>query len=103
MAFLVGSRPFGLCSDVGWEIWLFLPASSVLVWLFLVRTRAFQAWLRDRRERDWSLRMFPRFVFMPKHAWVIRLVGLIPLLMWVAAISGVYCFFAGPDVPPVKR
>jgi hypothetical protein len=38
-----------------------------------------------------------------ERVWFMRLLGVIPLVMWAVAILGVYCFFHGADRPPPVR
>jgi hypothetical protein len=90
------------CSDAGAEVFVFLLVTSALVGLLVFRPRAFQRWLRARRNPR-SIWPLPVSLLEPEQAWMFRAVGLIPLLMWVVAVAGAYCFFHGPDLPPVSR
>ena len=92
-----------LCSKVGLEVWAFLLVSTVLVALFVFATRPFQRWLRAMRPRNAGLGLMPAFLFEDSSVWLVRALGIIPVLMWAAAAMGVYCFFHGPDLPPPIR
>jgi hypothetical protein len=64
---------------------------------------AFQRWLRARKGASDLLWPFPLAVLEPSYAWVFRVMGLLALFIWAAAVLGVYCFFHGADLPPVRR
>lgn len=89
------------CSDVGGEIWVFFTVTGLLAWLFLVKPTVLQGWLRARRERGTTF-LIPGFLLAPGRAWVFRLFAVIPVTMWLVALVGVYCFFAGPELPPIE-
>jgi hypothetical protein len=84
------------CADVGVEIWLLFAVSSFGVVLCLFAARPFREWLRERRTTYPSLRAVPGAFFGESGVWMIRALGVIPALMWIASIVGVYCFFHGP-------
>jgi hypothetical protein len=91
------------CSAVGLEVWPFFFLSTVLVASFVFATRPFQRWLRARRARSAGLGLLPAFLFEESSAWLVRALGIIPVLMWAVAALGVYCFFHGAELPPPVR
>jgi hypothetical protein len=84
------------CTETGAEIWMLFIVSSVLVVLFVFRTRGFIDWLRMRRVTGRWPSNAPDVVFGPWGVWVVRAAGIIPGVMWIAGAYGVYCFFHGP-------
>lgn len=82
------------CSNVGIEIWFFVLFSSIAVVLFVFATRPFQAWLRTRRVSG-RLPMVPDVFFRDSGVWALRALGIIPAIMWIVSMLGVYCFFHG--------
>lgn len=88
------------CAGVGWEIWAFGALATAASWVFLVATRPFVTWLLAQRPRRRSLQLLPREMFTVGS---VKLLGLIPALMTIVAWLGVYCFFHGPDLPPIGR
>jgi hypothetical protein len=93
------------CADVGLEAWLFFAITTAMVVAFVIRGGATQRWLREhpqswaRRSMDWAGGLMPE-----RKLWLFRIVlGFIPALIWVASLSAVYCFFHGPDYPPLGR
>lgn len=84
------------CTKTGVEIWLLFIVSSILVALFVFKTRWFIDWLRMRRVTGRWGGNAPDVLFGGSGVWVLRALGIIPALMWIAGAFGVYCFFHGP-------
>jgi hypothetical protein len=85
------------CTETGVEIWLLFIIPSILVTLFVFKTRWFIEWLRMRRVTGrYPGNAFPDVVFGPRGVWTLRLLGVIPAILWIAGAFGVYCFFHGP-------
>jgi hypothetical protein len=84
------------CSSVGFEVWPLFVGTSIGLYFFVFATRSFQDWLRMRRVTGRGFRMVPDAVFGRWGVWLLRGLGVIPALLWIGSVSGVYCFFHGP-------
>jgi hypothetical protein len=88
------------CASVGAETWLFFVLTTGLVCVFVVRSGHTQRWLRAHPgwARGLGLMLGFERVLEERNLWLFRILfGPIPLLMWAASLSAVYCFFHGPD------
>jgi hypothetical protein len=83
------------CTQTGFEIWLLFIVSSIPMTLFVFKTRWFLGWLRMRRVTGRRFGNAPDVLFGPRGVWVLRALGIIPGLIWIAGAHGVYCFFHG--------
>jgi hypothetical protein len=90
------------CSTVGYEIWGLFAMSAFAVIIMVFRTRELQAFLLHISR--WRAQPYsPRGLADESRVWSLRLLALLPFLVWLGTVFGVYCFFHGPDVPPVNR
>ncbi len=84
------------CSEVGLEVWLLFFASGSISLIALFAPRSLQRWLRKCRPgRAWASAL-PEPFYRESGVWAIRALGIIPAVMWLASLLGVYCFFHGP-------
>jgi len=84
------------CSSVGHEIWALAIFSAVSLYLFTFRVRSFQRWLRLRTLRHPGLRMVPALFLNESSLWSMRVLAVLPAIMFLVAILGVFCSFHGP-------
>lgn len=84
------------CSDVGLEVWpVFLVAGPISLIALLV-PRSLQRWLRERRPGTAWASAIPEPFYRESGVWAIRALGIIPTVIWLASLLGVYCYFNGP-------
>ena len=84
------------CSSVGIEIWFFAIVSAVSLYLLTFGARPFQRWLRAHRPRSVGLRLIPAVFLDESTLWSMRALSVIPAVMVLGAMLGVFCFFHGP-------